>query len=139
MRKIFIDCPECIPCNPCQYACPTGAITVGEQIIDRPRTDPDKCVGCGLCVAACPGQACFLVDPDFEPGAATVDFPYEYLPQPQPGQVAQARNNAGQTVCQGTVVQVQPGAGHTSLVRLRVPVEYAYEVRGMAPLLDAEK
>ena len=134
MRKVFIDCPECIPCNPCEYACPAGAIRVGEQITDQPQVDLQRCTGCGLCVAACPGQACFLVDPEFGPGEASVDFPFEYLPLPQPGDTVEARDNMGQTVCSGRVVRVHPGAGSTYVVRIAVPSEFAYQVRGIRPL-----
>ena len=134
MRKVFIDCPQCIPCNPCEYACPAEAIHVGAQITDRPQVDLQRCTGCGLCVAACPGQACFLVDPEFTPEEATVDFPFEYLPLPQPGTEVEARDNMGQRVCTGRVIQVRQGAGGTQVVRIAVPTQYAYEVRGMKPL-----
>ncbi len=95
MRRILIDCKEHIPCNPCQFACPTHAIVVGEDITELPHADPEKCVGCGACVAACPGQACFLIDPDFSESEATIDFPYEYLPLPPVGLEVEARNNLG--------------------------------------------
>lgn len=134
MRRIFIDCPEHIPCNPCQYACPAGAIVIGENITDRPQADPMKCTGCGLCVAACPGQACFLVDSEFSEDEASVDFPYEYLPLPDPGMEVEARNNAGETVCAGRVLRVSPGKGGTRVVRIAVPAGFAYQVRGMRPL-----
>lgn len=133
MRRVFIDCPECIPCNPCEYACPAGAIQVGAQITSRPQVDLQTCTGCGLCVAACPGQACFLVDPEFGPEEASVDFPFEYLPLPQPGQTVEARNNLGETVCAGRVIRVHPGGGSTQVVRIAVPSQFAYQVRGIRP------
>ena len=136
MRKVFIDCPQEIPCNPCQYACPAGAITIGDSITNRPKTNPEDCTGCGLCVAACPGQACFLVDPDYAPGEATVDFPYEFLPMPEPGMEVEARDNTGARVCAGRVIQVREGKGATRVVRIAVPREHAYDVRGMRPLED---
>ena len=115
MRKVFIDCPECIPCNPCQYACPAGAIQVGEQITSQPQVDLQKCTGCG-------------------PEEASVDFPFEYLPLPEPGQTVEARNNLGETVCAGRVIRVHPGAGSTHVVRIAVPSQFAYQVRGIRPL-----
>ena len=65
MRKIFIDCPQEIPCNPCMSLCRTGAVTV-KDLTGRPETEPALCVGCDNCVAGCPGQACFLIDEEEE-------------------------------------------------------------------------
>ena len=136
MRKIFIDCREPIPCDPCCHACPAHAIEIGPDITALPRTDPARCTGCGICVAACPGQACFLVDEDFAPGRASVDFPYEYLPLPERGMTVEARSNMGEKVCDAVVEQVllRKNAAGTAVVRVSVPVEFAYAVRGMRPL-----
>lgn len=136
MRRIWIDCKERIPCNPCQYACPVGAIEIGADITGLPAAHPDRCTGCGRCVAACPGQACFLVDPEFSPDEATVDFPYEYLPLPTPGLEVEARSNEGETLCAGRVLRVHtaPSNGQTAVVRIAVPRRFAYHVRGIRPL-----
>jgi len=136
MRKIRTDCTEEIPCNPCTYACPTGAIHIGEDITSCPVLTPEKCTGCGLCVAACPGQACFLVDDEFAPGLASVDFPYEFLPMPQEGMTVDARDNEGNTVCQARVekVMLRKNAHKTAIVRISVPVGMADKVCGMRPL-----
>ena len=136
MRKIMVDCTQNIPCNPCTHACPTGAIFIGEDITSCPKLTPEKCTGCGLCVAACPGQACFLVDEEFAPGLATVDFPYEYLPMPEVGMAVEARDNEGRKVCDAKVenVMLRKNAANTAIVRISVPVEFARQVRGMRPL-----
>lgn len=136
MRKIRTDCTEQIPCNPCTHACPTGAIYIGEDITACPTLTPEKCTGCGLCVAACPGQACYLVDDEFAPGRASVDFPYEFLPMPEEGMTVEARDNEGQTVCEGIVEKVilRKNAHRTAIVRISVPLEMADRVRGMRPL-----
>ena len=42
-----IECPEYIPCNPCETACPTHAITIGKPITNLPTLNVDKCTGCG--------------------------------------------------------------------------------------------
>jgi Fe-S-cluster-containing hydrogenase component 2 len=135
MRKVFIDCPEEIPCNPCESACPFGAIKIPGNLTARPVTDLEKCTGCGKCVAACPGQACFVIDPDFGPGEASVDFPYEYLPLPEKGLEVQAMNNEGEKVCQGRVVQVlsPKDAERTHILRIAVLRDKAYDVRGILP------
>lgn len=133
MRKIFIDCPQEIPCNPCQFACAVGAIRV-EHLTDRPAAFPEKCIACDNCVAACPGQACFLIDEEWSDTEATVDFPFEFLPVPVAGELREARDNQGNTVCVGRVVEVlhRKNWHGTMVVRLAVPREYVRAVRGMA-------
>jgi Fe-S-cluster-containing hydrogenase component 2 len=71
-----IECVQEIPCNPCEKACPFGAITVGEDITACPVIDRDKCRGCGLCISRCPGLAIFVVDASGD--EATIMLPYEY-------------------------------------------------------------
>ena len=96
----------------------------------------EKCTGCGLCVANCPGLAIVLVDKSYSEAEGTVDFPFEYLPLPQKGDVVQAVVREGQVVCDGTVLavtKVKSYAG-TAVVRLKVPMEYVDEVRSMKRL-----
>ncbi|MDD6346611.1 MAG: 4Fe-4S ferredoxin [Lachnospiraceae bacterium] len=141
MRKIFIDCPQEIPCNPCMSLCRTGAVTV-KDLTGRPETEPALCVGCDNCVAGCPGQACFLIDEEEEQETAYIDFPFEYLPVPVIGEKREAYDNNGCTVCIGTVAEVlsrKAWAG-TRVVRLAVPRSKVYQVRGMArkPITEQE-
>lgn len=133
MRKIFIDCPQGIPCNPCMSICKVGAIVV-ENLTERPQTDPDKCVGCNNCVAGCSGQACFLIDEDYSETEATIDFPFEFLPVPIIGEEREARDNEGSTICIGHVVEVLKRKNWygTMVVRLAVQKDLVYKVRGMA-------
>lgn len=129
-----IECQQEIPCNPCETACPQGAISVGEPITNLPRLDPEKCTGCGLCVTACPGLAIFLVKRDGV--RAEVTFPYEFLPRPAVGDVVEAVNREGQVVCpaQVTTVRQLRAADGTWLVTVSVPAGLADEVRGMRRL-----
>lgn len=135
-RVACVECVQEIPCNPCEGICPFHAITVGDQITNLPHLDESKCTGCGLCVANCPGLAIFLVDKSLPDGEGTVDFPFEYLPLPEKGDVVDAVNRGGEVVCKGTVMAVTKAKsyGGTAVVRLKVPVEYVDEVRSMKRL-----
>ncbi|MDR1439758.1 MAG: (2Fe-2S)-binding protein [Clostridiales bacterium] len=129
-----IECVQPIPCNPCESACPMGAISIGEPITNIPRLAAEKCTGCGLCAPACPGLAIFIVDKSIGGGYAAVSFPFEYCPLPQKGDVVQAVGRDGCYICDAVVQRAHMPAksDHTALVRLRVPLEHADAVRGMA-------
>jgi len=60
MKKPFviIDCLYGFACNPCEFACPHGAITK-TSTSTVPRIDFKKCIGCMACVYQCPGLAIF--------------------------------------------------------------------------------
>ena len=60
MAKPFvqIDCLYGFACNPCEFACPHGAITKTSTSA-VPNIDYDKCIGCMDCVYQCPGLAIF--------------------------------------------------------------------------------
>ena len=55
---VQIDCLYGFACNPCEFACPHGAITK-TSTSTVPQLDFDKCVGCMDCVYQCPGLAIF--------------------------------------------------------------------------------
>jgi Fe-S-cluster-containing hydrogenase component 2 len=132
-RVAVIECIQEIPCNPCEAACPFGAINVGEEITALPILDGDKCTGCGRCVSGCPGLAIFLVDKSRSDGLAEVVFPYEYAPLPAKGDVVTATDRAGRGVCLAEVQSVRQDTASkgTAVVSLLLPMEQADEVRGM--------
>ena len=137
-RVAVIECVQEIPCNPCENACPFGAIKVGDPITNLPTLDEEKCTGCGTCVAMCPGQAIFLVNYTYSDTEAEVSFPFEYLPLPEKGDVVDAVNRAGEVVCKGTVTSVKmpPAYKNTCVVTIAVPKEYINEVRSMKRLVN---
>ncbi|MDO9510933.1 MAG: FAD-dependent oxidoreductase [Bacteroidales bacterium] len=55
---VIIDCIYGFACNPCEFACPHGAITK-TSTSTVPNIDFDKCIGCMDCVYQCPGLAIF--------------------------------------------------------------------------------
>ena len=126
-----IECPEGIPCNPCQCACPHQAITVGTPITNLPALDVAKCVGCGLCIAHCPGQAIVVVDMSGE--QATVSLPYEFLPMPQKGEQVPVLDREGRQAGMGTVIRVlnPTSFDRTAVVTVAVDKELAHRVRAI--------
>ena len=126
-----IECFQQIPCNPCEEACPRGAITVGDEITSLPHLDAEKCNGCGLCMTRCPGLAIFTVDESCAGGRARVSFPYEYVPLPEKGQEIACTDREGRFVTEGTVYQVRTSKAfdHTAIVTVEIPKEYSMEVR----------
>lgn len=139
MRKRRVACIECvqqIPCNPCEGICPSGAITVGEQITNLPCLHEELCTGCGLCVANCPGLAITMIDKSFSPQEASVDFPFEYLPLPNVGDTVDAVSRNGEVVCKGVILSVKKLSAYfgTAVIRMKVPMECVDDVRSMKRL-----
>lgn len=127
------ECVQEIPCNPCEAACPFGAIQVGEPITNLPFVKYESCTGCGMCVAKCPGLAIFVVNKAYSADTATVAFPYEYFPVPKVGDTVRAINRKGEFECEAQVRKVQEPASfdHTPVVTIEIPKELADEVRSI--------
>ena len=132
-RLAVIECFQEIPCDPCAYACPFGAIAPFADLNDRPRVLQEKCVGCGLCVPQCPGLAIFVVDEHYSAEEALVVLPYEYLPVPAPEDVVAGLDREGAEVCRARVVMVQNALtqDRTLLLWLAVPRDLAQVVRNI--------
>ncbi|MBM3499627.1 MAG: FAD-dependent oxidoreductase [Armatimonadetes bacterium] len=130
----IVECYQRIPCDPCEAACPTGAIRVGADPTALPRVDATKCTGCLRCVRQCPGMAIFVVKAGPEPGEATVALPWELLPLPRPGAWGFGLDRAGRRVCEARVVRVSSGRkrGDTGVVEVAVEARFGQRVRGFA-------
>ena len=126
-----VECVQEIPCNPCEKACPSHAICVGEPITRTPQVDREKCTGCGLCVAACSGLAIVVIDKTYSETEATVSFPFEYLPLPEKGDRGYGLGRDGRKVCEAEVISVRTSKAfdHTNLLTIKVPADMAMKAR----------
>ena len=134
-----IECVQEIPCNPCEGACPFGAISIGDKITNLPVLDEDKCVGCGTCVASCPGLAITVIDMLWSDNEALIEFPYEYYPLPHKGELVEAVNRAGETICSGKIMIIRNVGAYagTTVLGMSIPKKYAKEVRSIKRLPKA--
>lgn len=129
---VVVECPQRIPCNPCNTSCPTGAIIPFSDINDTPVIDYEKCTGCALCVSVCPGLACFVVDMTFAPDKALFKLPYEMLPVPGKGDTVECLGRSGDVLAKGTVEAVtEPKKDRTLVVHVSAPKDLACQIRAI--------
>jgi Fe-S-cluster-containing hydrogenase component 2 len=129
---VVVECPQRIPCNPCNTSCPAGAIVKFADINDVPVIDYERCTGCALCVAKCPGLACFVVDLTFAPGLALMKLPYEMLPLPERGMSVKCLGRTGEVVCEGSVENVvEPHKDRTRVVHVAAPIDRVNDIRAI--------
>jgi Fe-S-cluster-containing hydrogenase component 2 len=129
---VIVECPQRIPCNPCNTSCPVGAIIEFKDINDVPVIDYPKCTGCAMCVAKCPGLACFVADLTFGDSVALMKLPYEMLPIPAKGDRVKCLGRAGEAVCDGLVENVtEPHKDRTKIVHVSIPADKVNDVRAI--------
>lgn len=126
-----IECIQDIPCNPCEYNCAAGAITVGDDITSLPKLDEEKCIGCLTCVPICPGQAIFVVDESLGNGNARVTMPYEFLPLPNKGDMVTALDRSGRPLGEAVVIRIRKTEkmDQTSMVTIELPKKWSMQAR----------
>ena len=126
-----VECYQKIPCNPCQTACPVGAIEIGDDINNIPQRDEERCGGCGVCVAKCPGLAIMIVDGSKSAETVESRTPSEFLPLPKAGETVVGLDRAGKPVCKAKVLKVlnPPAFDRTPVVTLEVDRKYLYDFR----------
>ena len=129
---VIVECPQRIPCNPCNTSCLTGAIIPFKDINDVPEIDYAKCTGCAMCVAACPGLACFVIDMTFSTEEALYKLPHEMLPLPQKGDKVHCLDRTGSVISEGTVQNVtEPRKDSTHVIHVSAPKKYFNEIRAV--------
>lgn len=123
---VQIDCLYGFACNPCEFACPHGAITK-TSTSTVPAIDYDKCIGCMDCVYQCPGLAIF----GYHPSKDWLFLPIEYAVEPQTP--VYLVDNYGRQLGEGMVEKILKKPNKTNVARvkaLNISREELIKVRG---------
>jgi glycine/D-amino acid oxidase-like deaminating enzyme/Fe-S-cluster-containing hydrogenase component 2 len=109
---VQIDCLYGFACNPCEFACPHGAITK-TSTSTVPKIDFEKCVGCMDCVYQCPGLAIF----GYNLKKDWLFLPIEY--EVQEGEEVFIVDNDGQKLGDGVVAKILRKSNKTNIARIQ--------------------
>ncbi|NLE34909.1 MAG: FAD-dependent oxidoreductase [Bacteroidales bacterium] len=109
---VIIDCLYSFACNPCQFACPHGAITKASPDT-VPAIDYEKCTGCLKCVYQCPGLAIF----GYNTAKNQLFLPVEYFVEE--GSEVWLVDNDGRKVGEGVIEKVMLKPNRTNVARVR--------------------
>ncbi len=137
-KRPIIECPEPIPCNPCETSCPVGAITVGENINSIPTIDYEKCTGCGICVSKCPGLAIFMVQELLDSNKAIIGIPYEFLPLPQKNDTVYILSRDGEILDTGKVTQVTNFGNKSPVIYVEIDKKHIEDARHIKPVTHSK-
>ncbi len=123
---VQIDCLYGFACNPCEFACPHGAITK-TSTNTTPQIDFEKCIGCMDCVYQCPGLAIFGYNLKKE----WYFLPVEY--EVAEGIEVYLVDNSGKKLGEGLVEKILKKPNKTNVARvksLNIQGEEMTKVRG---------
>lgn len=123
---VLIDCLYGFACNPCEFACPHGAITK-TSTSNVPQIDFDKCIGCMDCVYQCPGLAIF----GYAYKKNWLFLPIEYHAE-EKSEVYLVNNN-GEILGEGIIEKILKKSNKTNVARvkaLNLQGDELIEVRG---------
>ena len=123
---VQIDCLYGFACNPCEFACPHGAITK-TSTSTVPQLDFDKCIGCMDCVYQCPGLAIF----GYAPKKDWLFLPIEYFAQEN--KEVYLVDNQGKILGNGIIEKILKKPNKTNIARVKsldIHGDALLEVRG---------
>ncbi len=109
---VIIDCLYGFACNPCEFACPHGAITK-TSTSTVPAIDYEKCIGCMDCVYQCPGLAIF----GYAEKKNWLFLPIEY--NVDEGAEVYLVDNNGQKVGEGIIEKILVKQNKTNVARVK--------------------
>jgi glycine/D-amino acid oxidase-like deaminating enzyme/thioredoxin reductase/Fe-S-cluster-containing hydrogenase component 2 len=109
---VIIDCLYSFACNPCQFACPHGAITKASPDT-VPAIDYEKCTGCLKCVYQCPGLAIF----GYNTSKGQLFLPVEY--SVEEGAQVYLVDNDGKKIGEGVIEKLFVKPNKTNVARVR--------------------
>lgn len=123
---VLIDCLYGFACNPCEFACPHGAITK-TSTSTVPQMDFEKCVGCMDCVYQCPGLAIF----GYAPKKDWLFLPIEYFADEK--KEVYLVDNQGKILGNGVIEKILKKPNKTNVARVKsldIHGEKLMEARG---------
>ncbi|HRZ78200.1 MAG TPA: (2Fe-2S)-binding protein, partial [Bacteroidales bacterium] len=123
---VLIDCLYGFACNPCEFACPHGAITK-TSTSTVPALDFEKCIGCMECVYQCPGLAIF----GYSLKKDWVFLPIEY--EAEEGAEVFLVDNQGRKLGEGVIARILRKPNKTNIARVQatdISGEALVNVRG---------
>ena len=123
---VQIDCLYGFACNPCEFACPHGAITK-TSTSTVPQIDFGKCIGCMDCVYQCPGLAIF----GYAPKKDWLFLPIEYFADEK--QEVYLVDNQGKKLGNGIIEKILTKPNKTNIARVKsldIHGEELLKVRG---------
>jgi glycine/D-amino acid oxidase-like deaminating enzyme/thioredoxin reductase/Fe-S-cluster-containing hydrogenase component 2/bacterioferritin-associated ferredoxin len=115
---VQIDCLYSFACNPCEFACTSGAITK-TSTSNVPLIDFDKCTGCMDCVNQCPGQAIF----GYVSKKDLIFLPFEYFAEEN--EAVFLVDNHGKKLATGVIEKILKEPNKTNIARIK-----AYDLHG---------
>ena len=118
---VIIDCLYSFACNPCQFACPHGAITKASPDT-VPAIDFEKCTGCLKCVYQCPGLAIF----GYNTAKNQLFLPVEYFVEE--GKEVWLVDNNGKKVGEGVIEKLMLKPNKTNVARVRAITPVGNEI-----------